>query len=405
VITPLLVVLATVPVPSGVPYPPLDGLEPVVARQLEALRADVERARSEGRADAAAYGQAGAVYHAYEMAAPAEACYARAQEQAPHDFRWPYLLGILRETDNRLAEAAGSLERALAVPDRYYPAVVRLARIYLALGQVEKAAAVLEPARRHSPRDPAMLAVLGDLRLAQRRPAEAVEALELALREQPAATRLHYPLAQAYRRLGEDGKAREHLGRSGGVGVRPRDPVLEMVLAQRRGARVHVAEGRRALAAGDVPGAAAAFRRALAEDPADLPALVNLAAAEAQGGRTSAALGYLEQAVRLDPRDATARYNLGVLLAGAGRPAEAEPHLRAALAAAPDDGAARTELAIVLEAVGRREAALEELERLGALPGEGCGRLEALLDRIRATSALARRAEAVAGRLTLSCPG
>ena len=47
----------------------------------------------------------------------------------------------------------------------------------------------------------------------------------------PEVTRLHYPLALAYRGLNDRAKAEEHLAKAGQVGLKPPDPLLDGVVA------------------------------------------------------------------------------------------------------------------------------------------------------------------------------
>lgn len=400
---PLAAQSATAPKLAEVPAPPLAGLEPAVASQLGEVAARLAEARRQGGAPAALWGEAGEVYHAYRFAAAAEACYANAAALAPGDFRWPYLLGVLLEEEGRLAEAATGFERALSGQDLYYPALLRLAGVYRALGREEDAAATLEPARRHAPDDPALLAALGELALARGRHAEAIPLLSKALERQPAATRLHYPLAMAHRGAGNVDAAREHLARAGEAGITARDPVLDSVLARRRGGVAHLLEARKAFAAGDASGAKAAFERALAADPASVTALVGLAAAEARLGATAGAVAHLERALALDSGHVDARYNLGTILAASGRPGEAEPHLRAALASRPGDAQARVELALALGTLGRKAEALAELEQVAEVAPGRCAAALALADAAAADPALAGRAREVRARLRASC--
>lgn len=102
-------------------------------------------------------------------------------------------------------------------------------------------------------------------------------------------------------------------------------------------------------------------------------------------GETEAAIDLLGRAVAADPRNADAQLQLGLALLGAGRLDEAERALRAALEIAPDYADVRLGLARVHQRRGNRGAALEELARVPA------GNAEATQLR----SALARPTEAV----------
>jgi tetratricopeptide (TPR) repeat protein len=353
--------LASSPSPL-VRHPPLDGLEAAVAEQLRHVRAGLEEKVSEGRAKAGDYGEAGAQYHAYEIFPAAEDCYRNAETLAPEDHRWPHLLGLLFEQDGRFEEAATAFERALRRA-AFYPALVRLAALYLRLGRLKDAAPLLETARRHSPDDPALLAVMGEHALAEARPRDAIRHLSRALEKQPRATRLHYPLAMAHRSVGDMKAAATALARAGTAGVHPKDPLLEGVQAFRRGAQAYVREAERAEGAGDHAAAAAAYRRALAgsAEPS-LSLLLASAAAEIRLARFSDALDRLMRAREMAPDDDAVLYNLGVVLGQLQRYDEARATLERLVRVHPDDDAARIELIVVLLGRGLTDEARRHIE-------------------------------------------
>jgi YaiO family outer membrane protein len=83
-------------------------------------------------------------------------------------------------------------------------------------------------------------------------------------------------------------------------------------------------------------------------------------------GQPEAAIDLLGRAVAADPRNADAHLQLGLSLLAAGRLDEAERALRAALEIAPDYTDARLGLARVHQRRGNRAAALDELARVPA---------------------------------------
>ena len=403
----LLLVTAQSSAPAllEVPRPELRGVDTAVAAQLQDARAKLDAQIARRSTTAAAFGDTGRLYHAYGLVDAAAACYRNAALLDPTDFRWPYLLGVLFQDHYRLDEAAESLTRALAMPDRYYPAMVRLANIELARGRLDAAAAALAPARAHAPDDPALLAAAGELALARKQYAEAVALLTSALERQPRATRLHYPIGMAYRALGRLTEAREHLARAGEAGIRPLDPIVDEVRALRRGEHVFMMEGHTALRAGDLHGAAAAFAGALdASGGASVAALTNLAAVEARRGRTADALQHLRRAAEIAPQDAEVMFNLGVLLAFLQRHAEAEPLLRQAIERAPDDQPARVALGLTLLALNRHEDGVGMLEAVKAFEPARCADIIAALAAPARSSdeSLRRRAAALDARIRLA---
>jgi Flp pilus assembly protein TadD len=383
----------------AVPEVSLDGLDEPVARQLRQVRAALDAAPRDA-AGAAAFGDAGRHYHAYEILAPAEACYRNAAALAPADFRWPYLLGVLQQDAGRLDDARESLMRALSGPERYYPGLLRLAALELAQGRNAEAERWLAPARAHSPEDPALLALEGELALAGGRAEVAAAALEKALRQEPRATRLHYVLGMAYRALARTDDARRELARAGPVGVRARDPLVEGVRALRLGESSYMIEGHQALRAGDLPAAADAFGRAAeASGGTSVPALLNQAAALAQLGRRDEALARLAEARHLDPRHTGVLFNSGVLLVQAGRAVEAEPMFAEVVRQSPGDAEARAEWGLSLAALRRFDEADRALGPLTLDEGR-CRRLRDVLGAVAASEAAA----AALRSRTSACP-
>lgn len=338
-------------------YPALDGLEEAVAGQLAETRTRLEDAQKTGTPSAERFAEAGRTYHAYAMTDPAEDCYRNAAALDPAAWQWPYLLALVLEQANRPEAAAAQLERVLDREEKYYPAILRLASLRLTLGNLEEAQRLLRIAVRHAPDDPALLAVRGELALAQDRPAEAAADLARALEREPRATRLHYPLALAYRKLGRLAEAETEAGRVGSAGIRARDPLLDEVLARRRGVRVHALEAERAFAAGDYQAAFDAYERALRSGEASVALLLPAAVSATKLGRYADALDRLERAARLAPEDDRVAFNRAVLLVHVGRREEAVPLLQQVLEHNPHDTDAGVELVLALAALQRDDQA------------------------------------------------
>lgn len=392
---------------ESIPPVPLEGMEPVVAQQLREVRRRLDEAVAAGRADSGIFGAAGSHYHAYELTTAAEACYRNAEQLSPDDFRWPYLRAVLYEQTGQLSEAADSLERVLALPDKYYPALIRMANVALALGRRERAAASLAVAAKHAPGDSAFLAAVGQLAMAEGRTQDAVTAFSDALAARPEANRLHYSLAMAYRALGQSDAAQRHAALAGGTGVRAQDPILDAVLSLREGASTFIDEGLRAFRAGDFASAVSAFERAVeAGGGRGTGALVNLSAAESKLGRFDAALRHLDQAYALAPDDPAVLFNRGSLLAHVGRLQDAEPLFGRLVGLNPTDAAARLLWGRTLLALDRPAEALPVLEALTRVESTQCGELTGLLTdaAARADAPTAARARAALERLpALGC--
>ncbi|MBS7789720.1 tetratricopeptide repeat protein [Roseococcus sp. SDR] len=135
----------------------------------------------------------------------------------------------------------------------------------------------------------------------------------------------------------------------------------EAVSAERPEAHVNIA----ALLAqrGDRAGAEAAYRAALARDPAFLPALVNQAAFEEARGQPDAAEALLRRAVAAHPADAEPIYALALLQVRRGRLGEATEALAAAARLAPERPHYAYAHALALHRQGRTEEAIGVLAR------------------------------------------
>ena len=354
-----------------VPHPDLESLEPQVADQLREIRDVLQSVLDESRSDPQAlhdaYSELGQVYHAYGFAEAAEVCYLNALYIRPRDFVPLYLLGVVRQEAGRLSEAEGPLQAAVEQRRDDLAVLVRLAQVMIEKNELAYATSLLRHALVVDPGCTAARAALGEIALAEGRHQEAIDELERVLAEVPAANRLHYPLALAYRALGQQDKAREHLAMRGTVGVRPPDPVVEQLQELKRGERVHLLRGRMAFAAGRYREAAEAFAAAVEALPQSARARVNLGTTLGILGDQKAAMVQYREALRLEPDNRTAHFNLGALLAAEGTDLEAIHHLRAALAAEEADPGAHLELARVLRRNGQAADARHHYSRTAEL--------------------------------------
>ncbi len=133
----------------------------------------------------------------------------------------------------------------------------------------------------------------------------------------------------------------------------------ERVAAERPEAHVNIAA---LLAArGDMAGAEAAYRDALARDARHLGALVNVADFEARRGRNDAAEAALRRAVAAHPREAEAQYALALALARQGRAADALGPIAQAATLRPEEPRYAYVHAIALNQLRRTEEAVAVL--------------------------------------------
>jgi tetratricopeptide (TPR) repeat protein len=107
--------------------------------------------------------------------------------------------------------------------------------------------------------------------------------------------------------------------------------------------------------------ALAAYRRAVALDPAHADAQVNLGRLLHESGDPEGAEACYRRALAVRPDDAIAAFNLGVVLEDFGRDAEAASAYEKAVAVDPRDADAHYNLARVCERLGRGAAAIRHL--------------------------------------------
>jgi len=171
----------------------------------------------------------------------------------------------------------------------------------------------------------------------------------------------------------EEGEAERGPSRGAVSGVRaverPGETVSVAVPPETRGAvptatveRIGL-EGITAFQAGNFAGAREAYLRVLKIEPDNLPALVNLGAAEYRLGNHAEAERLLMRSLRLKPDNASAWLNLGILYLERDDPMRSLAAVAQAVVHAPDDPVARNYLGV---AAGRNrwyDAAESELRR------------------------------------------
>jgi tetratricopeptide (TPR) repeat protein len=365
-------------------WPDLSTLEIDVRQHLlasqESLAAAVKNQSATDAILSEAYGVMGQTYHAYSLNSPARECYVNANRLTPGNFRWFYLIAKVDQQEGRIEEAIKNYLMVRSLKPDYVAAAVSLGNIYLESNSLAEAKRNFSAALQLDKNNAAAEYGLGQVALSERNYADAVKYFERALAIVPAATRIHYSLAMSYRGLGELEKAKANLALQGTVGVRTPDPLIEELQELIKGERVHLIRGRLALEARRYAEAAAEFRKAIADKPDSVTALVNLGAVLTQLGDLSGARQQFEHVLRIAPENTNAHYNLGVLFANDNLHAEAISHLQSVLKSNPNDSGARFLLAREYLKTERQEEALAEFSRVvQADPNNEA----ALLERVR----------------------
>jgi tetratricopeptide (TPR) repeat protein len=204
----------------------------------------------------------------------------------------------------------------------------------------------------------------------------------------------------AYRDLGEDAKAKQHLAlyeQDQYGGPVPPDALLGEVRALKTGANVHLRRGVDLEKAGRISEAIAEHEKAVELDPGIVQARINLVILYGRTGNFEKAYEHYQtaietgaphaelhynfgvlafekgkareakaafaEAIKLNPRYATAHNNLGYLLQAEGRPDEAERHYRTAIENQPNYRLARFHLGRLLAQKRRPREAIAEFEQ------------------------------------------
>jgi len=382
--------LLQAPVPAETDAPPLPARhspEPKTRHRYSATQNSPTQISPDSQADR--YGSLGQLYHAHLIFGPAEVCYRAVLSLTPDDARAHYLLGYLHQQRGQPDAAAASYRRALALQPGLRVAALRLALI-LADQQHPDAARQLLLTARHDPATRTWTQFqLGQLALAEQRYPQAIEWLQQALLNLasegdtaantiPNATNttappspgipddigadtsagigagipsgIHYPLAMAYRALGDRRQARHHLSLNNGQPPTFADPLveqLERLKTLKSAQRQHYTDAIAAIERRDYPAAIAAFSAGLADDqrvPQSANARTSLARALFLNGEQAAAGALLRQVVA-DSDAPLALFLLGVWLEQQGRLQQAQSRYRQVLSQHPAHAGAQLLLA------------------------------------------------------------
>ena len=346
-----------------VTVPDLSPFEPAVADQLRAAVSAAEEVLATSVDDVAVvaetFGELGKLFHAYELLDAARQAYGNAARLAPDDVVWLYYLGHANLLAGDLDAAIDAWKGVRSkVGSGHAALLTHLGRAHRARGDLDEARELLEAALTIDGDLHAARSTLGEIALEQGDAARAIVLLEAALDAVPAANRLHYPLALAYRKAGQAERARAHLAQRGGVGLGVEDPRLDALEALKSGERVFLLRGRRAFAVGRYGDAAEAFAKAAAADPESARARVNLGTALARAEQADDAIAAFRDALRIEPTNDVALANLGQLLLSRGDASGLE-HLEQAAANGPGNGLNHRLYADALVRFGRLEEAVE----------------------------------------------
>ena len=354
---------------AGCQSGPPPGLEPLPDLStkvfLPAIRTEIDKALGAAKQnpkDASAAGELGMLLHAHRENVAAEACYRRAVELAPEEFRWRYYLGQVQASRGHGEDAARNLRRALKIDPSYQWAWVKLGNVLLELGRVKEAGEAFERAVADDPDSADALFGLGRIQTAQGDLEAAARSYEKACELVPDYGGAHYALAVTYRRLGRTQEAKPHfrLSEKHKYTVPPlRDPLMKEIRRRDMGAVELIRAAVAVEAEGKVRESLQLHLEALRIDPRLAQVHVNLIALYGKLGDEAKAEHHYRAAMKLNPNMADCHYNFGVLAFNQGRYAEAKAAFEKALEINPFYAVAHNNLGTVLE----REGDLKGAER------------------------------------------
>lgn len=311
---------------------------------------------------AAEYGALGRMLMAAKFSQDAASCFALAEALAPADMRWPYYTGhaYLRSGDR--AQAAAAFERALTAKPGDLTVLVWLGESYLDDERLDLAQAAFQRAVAAQPQSAPALFGAGRTALARREYSEAAQDLERALAIDPRASAIHYPLAMAYRGLGDASKADAHLRQRGSSYPLLPDPLMQDDEDVLESAMSFENRGMAALKSADFATAIAAFQKGLTLAPGETSLRYWLGAAFYASGKPEDAVREFSDVVRRDPDFAKAHFSLGAIYEAKQQREKAIEEYQAAVRADPNLPESRLRLADDLRASGQLGASMDQYE-------------------------------------------
>jgi tetratricopeptide (TPR) repeat protein len=327
-----------------VPVPDLSKLPPEKAKELRDARIEFEKMRPTLVGDrlAGAYALLGSFYAQGGFYAEAAVALDDAAALAPNDARWSYSQGIVARIQKQNAAAQQYFEKAFSIDQQYLPMRIALVNVKIEQGDLDGARKLLADYTAGKPADAVSYAMLGEIDLKQKRYAEAVDATNKALANDPQATKLYAQLADAYTGAGNAKAAADARAKVGPGAPALGDPIL-LGLVQTQVTQAPAAQAQapdKDAAATQTAASAAALRTLTPAREAEFLL---------QTGQYDSARQKLESAMRSRPNDSELLYTYARVEAAAGDLTQAKSRAQSAVDANSRDPAAWAVLGRVLE--------------------------------------------------------
>ena len=357
---------------QSVPETDVSGTERIARETITRTRSRLADLLQNGASDdtnlAEGYGELAALYQLFNVDSAAALCWENARSLQPEDFRWTYYAGYLALNGGQTEKALLLLEQAGKLNPDYRPLDLRMGQLWLDADQLDKAQAALQKAAGEAGLRAAALYYLGQIDLLRHNYPRAQEHLSEALRINPEATEVHYPLAQAYRQLGKQELAREHLARFKQKTPDADDPLVAELETVLQTSHWDFRLGMQAIMEQhDYQAAIEHFKKGLEIDPDNLAARVSYARALYLGSQPDAAEVQLNSVLAEDPQQILANFFLAILWESRHKPEKAAAQYELILKLDPEHEGAHFYLANLLFHQGRfREAASQYRAALAA---------------------------------------
>ncbi|MEZ6040472.1 MAG: tetratricopeptide repeat protein [Planctomycetaceae bacterium] len=344
---------------ASIPAVDISHLHPLVAKAVDASRAEVQANPSSGES----WGRYGMVLLAHEFRTAARECFGQAAKLEPDNLRWPYFTGFSFE-DSDYKAAFDSYRRAIEIDTTYVPLLLRCSYVCMQLGELPNAERFLLLAKQLEPGNPFVLVAQGHYLQMLGKPEEAERSFESALEIKGwIATPALLELTKLAVRRGDFSQALNYQRRlkeyPETARVESPDPVLAGI-REFEGLSKDLAErADTALARGDVASAIRDYEKFLMERP-DMPtARTNLARAYFVAGRLDDAMREYQIVLERFGDVVAAMFGVAAVYEQTGEIESGIEQYRKILSVKPDEERAWFELGLLQQKQGRNEDAMQ----------------------------------------------
>lgn len=300
------------------PDPDISGAEPAARQAMKEARAATAKALMDSSTEAKElaweYGNLGNLYQLYKINRFADSCYNNARILEPDNFRWIYYDAYLSLTSGRSKLAIEDFKKILALEADYPPIQLQMGRAWYDLSEFDKAERALITAADNPGLRPAALYYLGQIALLNRRYQDAINRFEEVIRLDPEASKVYYPLANAYRAAGNAKEARRHIALRGERMPQIEDQLIDELNRLDTGGRPFFISALQAVKKGDYNKANQLFKDGLVRDPTNSNARLSLARSLFLAGEPDQADKELIKVMNQDTNNTLALFLKGITL-------------------------------------------------------------------------------------------